>query len=63
MFAALGRVTHERGTAVLVVEQNVRAALGIASRVYVMRLGRIVMEERDPARLLDNDALRRAYVS
>jgi branched-chain amino acid transport system ATP-binding protein len=63
MFAALGRVTHERGTAVLVVEQNVRAALGIASRAYVMRLGRIVLEERDPLRLLDGDALRRAYIS
>ena len=63
MFAALGRVTQERGTAVLVVEQNVRAALGIASRAYVMRLGRIVLEERAPLRLLDGDALRRAYIS
>ncbi|MDP2627928.1 MAG: ABC transporter ATP-binding protein [Candidatus Rokubacteria bacterium] len=63
MFAALGRVAQERGTTVLVVEQNVRAALGIASRAYVMRLGRIVLEERDPLRLLDGDALRRAYIS
>ncbi|MBI2525286.1 MAG: hypothetical protein HYV93_04825 [Candidatus Rokubacteria bacterium] len=63
MFAVLGRVARGLGTTVLVVEQNVRAALGIASRVYVMRLGHIVMEERDPSRLLDGDALRRAYIS
>ncbi|MBI2525010.1 MAG: ABC transporter ATP-binding protein [Candidatus Rokubacteria bacterium] len=63
MFAVLGRVARELGTTVLVVEQNVRAALGIASRVYVMRLGQIVMEERNPSRLLDGEALRRAYIS
>ncbi len=63
MFAVLGRVARELGTTVLVVEQNVRAALGIASRVYVMRLGRIVLEEREPARLLEGDALRRAYIT
>jgi branched-chain amino acid transport system ATP-binding protein len=37
-------VNREQGTAILLVEQNVRAALANASRVYVMKLGRIVYD-------------------
>ncbi len=37
-------VRRERLT-VLLVEQNVRHALGIATRVYIMRTGRIILEE------------------
>jgi branched-chain amino acid transport system ATP-binding protein len=34
---------------VLLVEQNVRHALGIATRVYVMRTGRVILEESGTA--------------
>ena len=37
-------VNREQGTAILLVEQNVRAALANSSRVYVMKLGRIVYD-------------------
>lgn len=33
------------GTAVILVEQNVKQALRIAQRVYVMKMGRIILEE------------------
>jgi branched-chain amino acid transport system ATP-binding protein len=33
------------GTSVILVEQNIPAALGVASRVYVLRGGRIILEE------------------
>jgi branched-chain amino acid transport system ATP-binding protein len=52
---------RERGTAVLLVEQNARAALAVASRGYVLELGRIALEgtSRD---LLANDAIAAAYL-
>jgi branched-chain amino acid transport system ATP-binding protein len=37
------RVASEKSTGVLLVEQHVRQALGIADRVYVMQRGRIVI--------------------
>jgi branched-chain amino acid transport system ATP-binding protein len=38
------RVATEHSTGVLLVEQHVRQALGIADRVYVMQRGHIVMD-------------------
>jgi ABC-type branched-subunit amino acid transport system ATPase component len=32
------------GTAIVLVEQNIKTALGMASRAYVMKSGRIVLE-------------------
>jgi branched-chain amino acid transport system ATP-binding protein len=45
----------------LLVEQNARAALAVASRGYVLELGRIALEgtSRD---LLANDAIAAAYL-
>ena len=34
------------GTSIIIVEQNVKQALRLADRVYVMKLGRIILEER-----------------
>jgi branched-chain amino acid transport system ATP-binding protein len=39
------RALVEDGTAVILVEQNVPAALSVASRVYVLRSGRIILDE------------------
>ena len=44
LMARIHDVNREQGTAILLVEQNVRAALANASRVYVMKLGRIVYD-------------------
>jgi len=39
------RHVNERfGTAIILVEQNIKTALGLAARAYVMKSGRIVLE-------------------
>ena len=43
------------------VEQNIREAFCVVDRVYVLKLGRIVFEDR-PESLLSDDRLRRAYL-
>ena len=45
----------------LLVEQNARLALEVASWAYVLETGRVVMSDR-AERLLDNEAVRRAYL-
>jgi branched-chain amino acid transport system ATP-binding protein len=50
------------GTTVLIVEQNVRAAFRIVERVYVLKLGKIVFEEK-PDILLHDERLRKAYLA
>jgi branched-chain amino acid transport system ATP-binding protein len=52
---------RNRGTAVLLVEQNARAALAIATRGYVLELGRIALSGTS-ADLLANDAVAAAYL-
>jgi branched-chain amino acid transport system ATP-binding protein len=60
LFAALARL-GERGMTILLVEQNVRRALSIASRGYVMNLGRIEIE--GPAeKILRDDRLFSTYL-
>jgi branched-chain amino acid transport system ATP-binding protein len=55
------RELNEQGVTVLLVEQNARAALGIADRGYVLETGRVVMTDSAQA-LLDNEAVSRAYL-
>jgi branched-chain amino acid transport system ATP-binding protein len=52
---------RQRGTTVLLVEQNARVALRAADRGYVLETGRVTLQ--GPARaLLDNAELRAAYL-
>jgi branched-chain amino acid transport system ATP-binding protein len=44
LMATLRRITDERGTAMLVVEQHLRLALAVADRAYVLDEGRVVLE-------------------
>jgi branched-chain amino acid transport system ATP-binding protein len=60
MFGAIGRV-HSEGTAVLLVEQNVTMALGVANRACVLAEGRIVAEGT-PDALMQQDDVRRAFL-
>ncbi len=60
MFGLIGRL-HADGLAILLVEQNVVQALGIAGRAYVIENGRIVLSGRADE-LRDNPALKRAYL-
>ena len=43
IYAIIRRLNEERGVAMLLVEQNARAALDVADSGYVMEVGRIVM--------------------
>ena len=52
---------RRNGVTLLLVEQNVRQALAIADRGYVIESGRIILEGGS-ARLLDDEGLARAYL-
>ncbi len=60
MFEIIARV-REAGAAVLLVEQNVLKALGIADRAYVLEQGRIVSAGL-PDELLKQPHIREAYL-
>jgi branched-chain amino acid transport system ATP-binding protein len=49
------------GTTVLLVEQNAKKALSIASRAYVLETGNIVLEG-DAKELMNNDSVKKAYL-
>jgi branched-chain amino acid transport system ATP-binding protein len=60
----IGRIIaaiRERGTTVLLVEQNASLALRLADRGYVMENGRIVLEDTG-TRLRENPAVRTSYL-
>lgn len=52
----------EDGTAVLLVDQDVDAALRLAARGYVLETGRIVVSGPS-AELLEDERVREAYLS
>ena len=55
------RDINQRGTTVLLVEQNAAMALSIASRAYVLETGRIALEGR-ASDLLQNSRVRAIYL-
>lgn len=55
------RELHAAGTTILLVEQNARMALSIASRAYVMETGKITLSGTGDE-LLHNDEVRKAYL-
>jgi ABC-type branched-subunit amino acid transport system ATPase component len=61
LFAVLARIAGEGELGVLMVEQNARRALALASRAYLLSLGRIVGEGE--AKMLARDsAVARSYL-
>jgi len=58
---ALGRLRDQRGLAVLLVEQNVRAAFRVADHVLVMDRGRVVASG-SPDELAGDERVRAAYL-
>jgi branched-chain amino acid transport system ATP-binding protein len=52
---------NQQGTSVLLVEQNVREALEIANRAYVLQTGKILVEGTG-SELLETDLIRKAYL-
>jgi branched-chain amino acid transport system ATP-binding protein len=60
IFSVIAKI-HERGTTILLVEQNARQALRIASRGYVLENGAI-SREAPAAALLEDEAVVAAYL-
>ncbi len=61
IFEIIGRINSEEKTALLLVEQNANAALGVATYGYIMENGRIVMD--GPAdKLRDNEDIKEFYL-
>ena len=55
------QMLNDSGVTILLVEQNASMALKVANRGYVLETGRIVLSDTAKA-LLENDAVRRAYL-
>jgi branched-chain amino acid transport system ATP-binding protein len=55
------KALNEQGITILLVEQNIRHALEIADRAYLLENGRIVLEG-DRELFLDNDHVKKAYL-
>jgi branched-chain amino acid transport system ATP-binding protein len=60
IFRVSGRL-RERGTTILVVEQNAHAALALADRAYVMEEGRVVLEGKS-SDLASDQRVQKAYL-
>ncbi len=61
IFEIVVRINRERGTTMLLVEQNANMALNAADHGYVLENGRIVMEDTC-ARLREKDDIREFYL-
>jgi branched-chain amino acid transport system ATP-binding protein len=61
-FASLAEFRRS-GIAILLVEQNVRSALALADRAYVLSQGQIVMEGESRALLAQEEALKQHLVT
>jgi len=61
IFQIVRTINQEEKITVLLVEQNVRLALDIASKGYVLETGRIVLSDT-AERLRENEEVRRSYL-
>ncbi|WP_326539217.1 ABC transporter ATP-binding protein [Pseudorhodoferax sp.] len=61
IFAIMRRINQEERVSILLVEQNAKLALELASTAYLIETGRIVLSGPS-AEIRSNDAVRRAYL-
>jgi branched-chain amino acid transport system ATP-binding protein len=61
LFDIVAKLNEEEGLAVLVVEQNAKLALDLASRAYVLEAGRVAVEGTS-AELKAHEDVRRSYL-
>jgi branched-chain amino acid transport system ATP-binding protein len=61
IFSIMRRINREEGVSILLVEQNAKLALELASTAYLLETGRIVLHGPS-ADIRSNDAVRRAYL-
>lgn len=61
ILADIMRSLHQRGLAIILVEQNAHLALSLADRAYVLERGRIVLEGTG-SELSNSESVRKAYL-
>jgi len=61
VFACIRSLSRDAGITILLVEQNTKRALELASRAYVMELG-LVVSEGKPGKLMADSTLLEAYL-
>lgn len=61
IFRAIGKIHAEEGVSILLVEQNARQALSVASYAYILELGRVAAEGK-AAELERDERVREAYL-
>jgi branched-chain amino acid transport system ATP-binding protein len=61
VFRTIAALNQQRGTTILLVEQNVAVSLKISERAYVLENGRVVLSGTGEA-LLHDEGVRRAYL-
>ena len=61
IFSIIKKINKERGTTILLIEQNANMALKVADKAYVMETGRITLSGTG-AELLSNDDIKAAYL-
>ena len=52
---------NSTGVSILLVEQNVRLALGVATKCYALQVGRVFLEG-DTDKIKSSDIVKRAYL-
>ena len=62
LFQTVEQIAHERGCAVLLVEQHVQLALSVADRAAVLNRGSIVLQGTASELLADQERLQAAYL-
>ncbi len=61
IFRIIEKINREEGVTILVVEQNANLALKLASRAYVLEVGRVTLSGAS-AELAQDESLRRSYL-
>ena len=61
IFRVIDNLRREKGTTILLVEQNAKAALNLADRGYVLETGKVIIEGI-ASELLENREVQRAYL-
>lgn len=59
----LAQISRDMGSSIFVVEQNVREIFQIAQKAYVLKVGKIILEDHQPVVLLKNENLQKSYLT
>ena len=61
VFSIIKQINRDLGVTILLVEQNARAALSVASHGYIMEQGKVVLDG-DAATLAENEDVKEFYL-